>query len=76
MGVLSPSKRDWFGILREDTLNLRRRTHTDTEDGFKGTGTRTKTKRGRLVPEVDRMNSLVFGRAVRVLGLLTPDTSC
>lgn len=76
MAVLSPSKRDWFGILREDTLNLRRRTHTDTEDGFKRTGTRTKTKRGRLVPEVDRMNSLVFGRAVRVLGLLTPDTSC
>lgn len=76
MAVLSPSKRGWFGILRENTSNLRRRTHMDTEDGFKGTGTRTKTKRERLVPEADRMNSLVFGRAVRVLGLLTPDTNC
>ena len=76
MDALLPSKRGWSGILREDTLNLRRRTHTDTEDGFKGTGTRIKTRRERLVPEAGRMNSLAFGRAVRVLGLLTPDISC
>lgn len=52
MAALSPNKRVWFDISREDTSNPRRRTRMDTEDEFKGTETRIKTKRGRvtLVP--------------------------
>lgn len=77
MAALSPNKRVWFDISKEDTSNPRRRTRMDTEDEFKGTETGIKTKRERVtpVPRAAKMNSPAFGKDVRVLDPSTPDTS-
>lgn len=78
MAAPSPSRKAWFATSREGTSSPPRRTLTDMEGGFKGTGTRTKTKKGNPmgVQEAGRTNSLASGKAVRELDRSTRDTSC